>query len=547
MASRSPEHLAVTTPPNKAQAIVPRTGLWLRQVVARPWATDVGFFFLVVAVAALIRLPNLLEMPMFFDETWDTGRALAVSKGQLFPLTGGAKYFGPLFDYSAGLAIFVFGPNIYLPRMVALIFGSLAVGTTYILGRVAGGRTVGLVAAAFLATNPVHILLDSHVGVTTFMNTFFTSLALIAFYGFLQNNSGWLLVLTGLLSGLALQTHPVVVLILAAMVFRFLLPPSRIVAWLRSPWPYLALLAFAVGYGNMIWYNLQTGFGSIVGAQRAGTYEAASTVQSYFGHWATTLPQVVNLFSAVFRNWRSPLEPFTNPSPWVLIPWLLYSVLLGAALVYSARKGDPLPALTILTFLMVIPIFFKAFDFPWAGRYFTGLLPLIYVSVGGLLVAIWRRLGSVHWRLLLALLAAGLLVWPLYALSNYYTHLTTLKRDNSDLLTIAYYLRENRGPDTIIVLDDGLRVQRWTGGGNTFISLEYLLNFDQTPFRVLGGKDVTLGPILNLARGDRIVLVLAGETYDTLARRYSLAPEALPLRGLPSGYRLGVYSYVKSD
>jgi 4-amino-4-deoxy-L-arabinose transferase-like glycosyltransferase len=109
--------------------------------------------------ALVIRLAHPLEFPAFFsDESLFnlsaknlivTGDPLAFQKGQVF-LTP-AHYYLTLALY------YLFGPSLYLSRLVASLFGIGAVIFVYLLGQRLGGKQIALPAALLCAYNSLLI------------------------------------------------------------------------------------------------------------------------------------------------------------------------------------------------------------------------------------------------------------------------------------------------------------------------------------------------------------------------------------------------------
>jgi hypothetical protein len=102
-------------------------------------------------------------------------------------------------------------------------------------------RIAGLLAAGLLATNGPHVVVNSHIAWSNCLTPLLTTLA---FWALLRAGEARpFLPLAGLLLGLALQTHPLVVAMLPGLALAVLLHDARS---LRTPWPWLAAAAFLV-------------------------------------------------------------------------------------------------------------------------------------------------------------------------------------------------------------------------------------------------------------------------------------------------------------
>jgi 4-amino-4-deoxy-L-arabinose transferase-like glycosyltransferase len=141
---------------------------------------EVGAVCGVTAIAAVLRVPGLQEMPYPFqgDEGSVGTAGLQVLTGQV----GGVFQSGwsdqPTLSFAPTAAlIWLFGPDILGARMWSAIEGIAAVPLLYLLGRRLFGRAVGLLAAALLATWHVHIHF-SRVAVNNGGDAFFAVLVL---------------------------------------------------------------------------------------------------------------------------------------------------------------------------------------------------------------------------------------------------------------------------------------------------------------------------------------------------------------------------------
>ena len=131
-------------------------------------------------------------------------------------------------------------------------------------GRQLGGRLAGLVAALLLATNYVHIIINSHVAWSNSLTPFFTTLAMLFAAQAFGDRSGaekaedtmapprWM-VATALATGLALQTHPTALVVaLAIAVLGLRSAAGR--RSLRTVYPYLCggLVLLLEGAGAVV-------------------------------------------------------------------------------------------------------------------------------------------------------------------------------------------------------------------------------------------------------------------------------------------------------
>ena len=239
----------------------------------RTWAgsgllADVVAMVALLAAAVAARYPNLYAVPRFRDETFNALIALRIYRGQELPFTDIEAYIGAFFNYAVAAGMFVVGATIYAARFVVMVFGVLTVGATYLLGRELGGRVVGIIAALFMTTNGIHIAPMGHVAFSGSITPFFTTLAFWLLHRAAVRRSNGALVWGGFMLGMSMHTHPTIV--------AFLPGAAAWVLWrnlpiLRTRWPYLAALAFAIAFSPMIVFNVMTGGESIRHAEYTAT------------------------------------------------------------------------------------------------------------------------------------------------------------------------------------------------------------------------------------------------------------------------------------
>src|SRR5215212_1705963 len=137
-----------------------------------------GLFILALG----LRLPYLPLVPRFTDESLEVLWSLPIARGESFPLTNFDAYDGALFNYLVAASFLLLGPSALAARLVVLLAGLLTVVTTYALGRAWGGRAAGLLAAALLAVNVPHVVINSRIAWENCITPLFTSLAVWTLY-----------------------------------------------------------------------------------------------------------------------------------------------------------------------------------------------------------------------------------------------------------------------------------------------------------------------------------------------------------------------------
>jgi 4-amino-4-deoxy-L-arabinose transferase-like glycosyltransferase len=478
-----------------------------------------------VLVAALIRLPYLWSIPQFTDETADSLRSFSFYEGQRFPLHNVSDYVGGLYNWLEAGGFVILGANIYTPRLVACILGAAALATTYLLAREMIGGPAAWLAVALMATSAVHIGGNSHIAWSQETTPLFLALALALLYRAVRRHSGPSLLGAGFVFGLTLQTHPTAVVFLLGAAAYFLWKGRSL---LRTRWPYLAAGLFLVAYGNMIVYNVSSGFQSLKTARSrdAGYSEYRSRdLSSYLakeGHIVLTL----------LRMPGGAVDARLDATAYLADPQVLgYAGFTLAGVVMLARAGNPLPALTILGALLILPLFGARHDIlPRQGRYLAPLLPILFTALAA---AAWSAAQAINHALVargltgsvryaLGLTAAMFIVaLPLGPLNRYYAQSVETGETNDRFFDLLANIEASRQNHEFVVLDRQLEQEKLGGGGNTVMTLNYMLTLRGIPH-----GDVSIeSEKLSRRYGDGPILIVLGEkTYRNHRHELSLEP-----------------------
>jgi hypothetical protein len=525
--------------------------LWLR------WRLDLLIVVGLLIVALAVRLPYLMLIPQITDESSEVRIALDVYQNEEWPIIGITDYVGPLYTYLLALAFRVFGVTVCLPRLYMAILGTLTVVLTYWLGRVMAGRLVGLVAACLMTASPTHILMNSHVAWSNCTTPLFTTLMLLAFYAGVRRNSGPVLALSGFLAGLALQTHPTVLMFFPGMLVWFL-GQRDLRKWLKQPWPYLAVALALLTYGNIIWHNAHGHLHFLAGLQRrTDQYSCSPSWSDYVTNLRGLIIQLPSMMSGAVET---PDSLGMTLGPWPLIG---YGVLLLAGLLYAFRKGYSLPLAVVVPAVIISPYPNKDYSLPFTSRYTFPFLLMGYIAIAVLLADVlsvaargWsfspilRLVPSVTLpKTLLKRISfmAALLVclvlpfYPLRPLFAYYQECMENGKSNRLLLSIVMELRRVRDSDVPIYLDYGLRNIGHAVDSRASRALAYLLTLDGTYFEVIRLSETEMSPVLTDHIGwwdypiqvigpsdpqlpSQAMLVLTVQSYLTLQQVFELSP-----------------------
>lgn len=488
-------------------------------------------------------------MPRFTDEQIEVLYALPLYRQQALPLIGPDPYNGPLHTYLLAGAFWIFGPEPQTPRLLSVLVGVATIVATYCLGRRLGGRLAGCVAAGLLATSATHVLVNSHVAWSNATTPLFTTLAFLALLPAIDRGSGPHLALGGLAFALALQTHPSVATFLPGVGLALLLKQGSL---LRSRWLLLAGLLFLLGYGNVLVYNLQPA------GQDPYRLAAASLLPGWFtadGDTASRLGQqlrtyaggqggptfyLANLGSLAHNLPRlaaSLVEPRPAWTGYLAQPaFWLYGALIPVGLLWPTRRGNPLPLLSGLSFLLLMPLFTGKYEPIFNGRYLMPLLPLAFAGLGTLAADLWHRLAHPPARLALAALLAGLILYPLVSLVRYEQRALADGQINLDLIQTAAAIQTERGPDEPVLLDEALGRRSLPADGDLLQSLQLLLELRGVPYRV---GSASLGKIAAELDPVNTALLVVAQPHDRgLERPYRLIALSEKTGGRYALYRL---------
>jgi 4-amino-4-deoxy-L-arabinose transferase-like glycosyltransferase len=547
------------------------------------WRLDLLLVAGLAGLALLVRWPSLWLVPRFTDETLEVLHSLAIVRDGARPLTNYDSYYGALYNYLVALALAVSGESPLAPRFVVLVAGVATVCATYLLGAEVGNRLVsqpgsrvasrlvGLLAAGLLATNGPHVVVNSHVAWSNCLTPLLTTLA---FWAVLRSDrlkpaacspspahrdvgpqgrppsesagvrrsaptgplprgkadvraaqrrgaGGEGLPVAGLLLGLALQTHPLVAAMLPGVALAVVVRDWRI---FKTPWPWLAVLTFLIGYANVLVYNAEHGFESIRSAQRIQA-EYAQDQQAATGYLATSgavLLLLVRILGGAVDQRESISAYLADPGS------LIVSVMVVAGLVILAGRRTLLPLVVVVTFLLMLPAVNSKFQTLLTVRYLMPVVPLLF-ACGALALVHVAELAAQRWRggrrrpLLMALLVGLVLVaLPTFALDRYYQRTYERTDTNERILKLVSEVQAARRPDERLIVDESIGAELPDTGVTELRGLEYLLTFARVPYDAIRPSTGRLQDSLD---GQQSVLaILSARDAQAAAGRLRVEP-----------------------
>ncbi|MGE5406009.1 MAG: glycosyltransferase family 39 protein, partial [Candidatus Saccharibacteria bacterium] len=265
-----------------------------KRELIKDWVLGVVLF----VTALALRIPYLWIIPRHIDELKEVKLAFDIFKGVSLPLHNAAWDIGAMHNYILSIIFWLFGPNINAPRLYVAVISALTVAVVYYLGKKMFGFWVGVLSAGLLLTNGMHIMV-SHMAWANCTTPFFFVLSMLALLAAERRRDGRWLIASAFLWALTLQTHSsVVIYILVAFIYAT--GPNFREAIGSIKWYYGAVVAFAVGYANMIYFNLiQEPFGSLFFlAKKSYALETKPGLVSYFENANQMLIELLRTISA---------------------------------------------------------------------------------------------------------------------------------------------------------------------------------------------------------------------------------------------------------
>ena len=411
---------------------------------------EFSLLLLITLLALAVRLPNWQTIPAASDEVAQATYALQIARGERLPLVANDQYDGPIFVYFMAVLFRLGVADPLLGRAIILTTGSLLAPLTYLsVRRLRGTLLAGLVAAGIIITNPHLVLINSHIGGTTQLLAFFTTLFLLFLTTAVETDQpGWLMA-AGVAGGLALQTNLAGVLLIAGagLWLTWRVRHSTRLGRRWPLWPTLTAVAMVVVYSPVIVHNiLLVRLGTVTTLQqRSYLWESNPTVFTLLNNWLRLAMQFTRQISGVALG----REDFQTIAGWPL----LYAAWALAGIIYLTRRVSRLPLACFPLFVLIVPAVSSHFGILDPVRFTTPFTPIFAAGMG--FVAAWgweqierhttaaaRRLSQTG---LLAVLAAGVLL-PLVPLSQYYDFVNLNHNSGQQLLELSRQMvAANRG------------------------------------------------------------------------------------------------------
>lgn len=436
-----------------------------------PRLVDAAIVCGVMALALVARLPGLWNYPPFTDEWDEIGVSIAIARGEAFPLTNVNAILGAWPSYLMAGWFALFGTTWYAPRLFTTMLACATVIPTYLLARelalampgwsVGWARAVGASAALLLAFSSAHVFLNSHLAWAISTTPLYTTSALWLLVAAVQAKdraaTGWRVVGAAFMLALALQTHISVLAILPGIALAVVVSAPWV---FRTRWLPSAIAAFALGYSNMIVYNLVTGFDTLALALDKSAGYAGSRESTYLSKLADLLESFYRLIDGALLGRPRLADYLTDP----FLIFACATAVVGIALL--ATRQQLLPLAATLSIIVVMPLVNNRYEPILSGRYLGPLLPVAFAGIAIAACTTARRVSSPLGRVVLAampiVLVAGSSMWQLQVV---YTRFEATGRSNQRFFEAMAIIREHRWPDEPVILDARLARRRVMDAG----------------------------------------------------------------------------------
>ena len=520
------------------------------RLVGLAWV-DVLVVWALVALAGAVRWPYLLLSPQFPSVSDAILAALEMAEGRALYLHDSAPYLGAPFIWLLALVYRVFGPSLEVTLLVPWAIGALTVVPTYLLGRELAGRLGGLFAAALLATAGAHVVVSSHVALSHSLTPLCSTFTLWLLARAVVRQSGPSLALAGLGAGISLQTHPTVFPLLAGSAVAALLVRP---AWLRTRWPYVALLLVVVGYSTLLVHHVRTGFEVVADIEsKQDQYLEGGEEAGDAADRGLYLTNLTSLSVSLARMASGEINERESRTDYLSDPWVVsYPVLAVLGALIAARRGNPLLLVALALAVFWPPLLSGKYRPILDGRYLMPDLPVIFVDIavifGALASLVMRGIPAVRLAGGAVLLAGAvaLIVHPLLLLESFY------EESQEDGFSNALYLRTMdqvqaaRQADEPVLLDPQLASVKSTGGGKASSSFAFLFALAQIPSDPLDTSVRPGQPAKSVELAGRLAILhrSTADRMDDTMRLEPLDGKRLSGKDSPSyrAYRIGTVS-----
>jgi hypothetical protein len=369
-----------------------------------------------------------------------------------------------------------------------MLLASLTVPAAFVLARILVDRTAGLVAGLLLATSFSHIVLNGHVAWSNNSTPLWTTAALAAIVlgsggancaAAPRSRTAWLAA-SGLLWGVALNSHPSALAMLAGAAVWFVLAADR--RRLLASRGMLAGLALgAIVLAPMIFHNISHGW--------QGVREATAPSQTVATDWGPSalLARVPASMGQLGRMAGAGSEPETRTADGLIGAFgairpaaaLAYAgILLGTLALAAVRGPRILPLVAGVAYVLLVLVNESYLNF-YDTRYLAPLLPLAYAAVGAA-ASRGVRYGPAA-RLVTIVGISAMVAYSLASTAVFYQVRATAGPTNVAMRAAADRLADRSSTGAHVFVDKDMRSIKLGGGGDPTRAFDQLLTLGRTP------------------------------------------------------------------
>ncbi|HBF40084.1 MAG TPA: hypothetical protein DDW50_22610 [Firmicutes bacterium] len=479
---------------------------------------DLFYDTVLFIIAFAVRIPWLWEVPRYIDELKEVNLAHQIYLGKVFPFHNMAPEIGALHNYILAGIFKIFGSNLYLPRLYVALTSALTVTLVYHLGKRLYNQWTGIIASCLLLTNGMHILV-THMAWSNCTTPFFFVLAMLITVMAEENRNGKLFIVGGFLWALTLQTHSSVIIYLLVVGAYILTPHFRRQTAINSKYYLWAGLAFAVGYANMLYYNVISRGGSVGWIfVKDYTLEKHVGIPSFVHNSGQMLIQLMRSLSAGYHSYGSFWGYFQQPL------FLICLFMLGLGAGVSIKKRQLLPLWFILGGFLLIPWINHRYGFFIVTRY---IMPIIICSILVLAYGLQRFFEyisvKVNKSIAITLLMALVIIFGAVHLTLFYSYCSNLA--NTDMsnrlsLRLVRITEKMARPDSVILIDEKTRMQNDPLPVLLAMSKQnYLIRRVLAPASKGQDKGEPMIHAVKKYQGQRMVVIMSSPTFQRLKKR----------------------------
>jgi uncharacterized membrane protein len=304
--------------------------------------------------------------------------ALMLSRGQTYNYISTYGFYPPFYDVVSVGYFQIFGVSVIAGRLVALTFALLAIVVLFEFTKRTYGVKNALVASVLLGTMPGFFWV-ARLSMLETMLIFFFTLLLFAFFWLITKGGNKALVISGLALGIGiLAKYQLVVAAIAMMLSILFLCRQRLKITLTKFLVILVIVVLVVTPWFLVLYQM-TGTAKF-DASLSAVQDGGQARSVYSTRFFTPVYYLIEM------TWPLNQAP-THP---IALPIFILGLCGIALFAYRRKKQD----LYLLTWFIVIYVFFTFFVGNRQWRYVDTLFPILAISAANFLTFLYSRIQT---------------------------------------------------------------------------------------------------------------------------------------------------------